>query len=144
MQFSSYVEFKEDDVPVFHDVFLSLLADKTLFLCLYHISVQSFKFIKGDDLRLDKAALKIGVYFSGSLGGLCSLGNRPRSYLVGPAVKKLIRPKSSYDFLISRARPLSFIPNSSMKSCFSSSSRPESSSSTRADMVNISAPVEAV
>ena len=51
---------------------------------------------------------------------------------LGPAVKKLIRPRSAYPDLISLSRPLSSIPRSSRNPCFSSPSSSASSEIGRA------------
>ena len=73
-----HVEAEQDDVAVGNHIFLALLADETLFLGGLHIAAAFvFQRIESDDFRLDKAALKIAVDFSGGLRRLGSLCNGP-------------------------------------------------------------------
>ena len=69
-----------NNVSVFHNIILALGADETLFPCGGKRAALNEVF-KGDDLRADKAAFKIGMDLSGGLRSLCTLFKRPCSDL---------------------------------------------------------------
>ena len=73
------IEQEVDDVAVLHDVVLAFAAYQALCLGGCH-GAAGLHILKGDNLSADKAPLKVGVDFTGGLGGLGALLNGP-----GPA-----------------------------------------------------------
>lgn len=64
----SYVEAENDDIPVLHDVILSLAAQKPAFLHCRH-AAETEKIVVGDYLGADKAPFKIRMDLSRRLRG---------------------------------------------------------------------------
>ena len=56
--FDLYVETEQNDVAVFHDIFLTFRANHALVLCGGHGEVEVGKLVEVDDLGADKAAFK--------------------------------------------------------------------------------------
>src|SRR5665811_390940 len=77
----SHVETELDHVAVGHDVVLSFHSDSAGRLGRSHGSRRD-EVVKGDDLGLDEATLKVGVDHAGRLGGRPALMNRPGTSLL--------------------------------------------------------------
>lgn len=72
----SDIKAEENNIPVLYHIVFTFHADKTFFLGgSVGLAVQKILIIY--DLRLNKAALKVGMDFSGGLGSFCTLTNRP-------------------------------------------------------------------
>src|SRR4051794_21233743 len=78
----SDVEAELHHVAVLHDVVLALHADLAELLGLEH-GAGCHEVVEGDDLRLDEAALEVGVDHARGLGGGGALGDRPGTGLLG-------------------------------------------------------------
>ena len=115
------VEQEVDDVAVLHDVVLALAADQTLCLGGSH-GAAGLHILKGNDLGADEPPLKVGVDLAGGLGGLGALFDGPGPALVGARGQEGNEAQQSVLLRISRSRPDSLTPSSSMNMAFSSGS----------------------
>ena len=70
------IEPEQDDVPILHHVVLSFGADQALLLCRGHAAARH-QVVKRNNLRADKAALKVAVDLAGRLGRLRALLDGP-------------------------------------------------------------------
>ena len=92
--FFLHVEPKDDHVSVPHDVVLALGTDEALVLAGLHGAVRD-QVVVGDHLRPDEAPLEVRVDLSGGLGSLVPFWMVQARTSLGPAVRKLMRPKRS-------------------------------------------------
>ena len=77
----SNVEKEVDNVAVLHDILLTLRTDQPLGLGIGH-GTAILQILKGNHLGADKAALKVGVDFTGGLRGLGALFDGPGAALI--------------------------------------------------------------
>src|SRR5699024_1972865 len=78
----SQIESPLHHVPITHHVVLALHTDPALGLGLSH-GTGLHQLVEGDDLRLDEAALEVGVDDAGGLGRCGSLGDGPGARFLG-------------------------------------------------------------
>lgn len=76
----SDVKSEKNYISVLHNIVLALGAYFALFLCSLHRTARH-KLVKRDNFGTNKAALKIGVYFTCRLGSLGTFLYCPRSDL---------------------------------------------------------------
>lgn len=135
-----HIEPEEDDVPILHNILLTLAADETLFLRGGHTAA-GHQLVGGDDLRPDEATLKIGVDFSGSLRCFGTLRDGPGAHfrLAGPSGRKSV-PAGNSIWRSADPDPTGSSPSSDRNTAFSSGSIPAISASSSAQMGRVSAP----
>ena len=78
---SLHIKEEVDNVAVLHHIFLALTANKTLCFGICH-SAAGLHIGKGNDLGTYKAALKVGVDLTGSLGRFGSFLDGPGTALI--------------------------------------------------------------